>query len=104
MKNTSKCKRCGTCDFCKAAYRNHFYFFCRDRAYYCEACRRLTSPSETCPDWRKREKHCDLSPQRFDGVIKDIAVISEYFDKLELGDDSWEFLFRDIVNRRIVKR
>lgn len=74
-KNNMTCKTCGCC---KIVYERFYFRYWRGFQYYCTACEKLIGKDGGCAHWRKRKAETDLSAQRFDSVMQDVAFLLEY--------------------------
>lgn len=71
-------KNCKTCNFCNPLYQRIEYKYWLSRRYICTLSGELTVLSNTCDNWRKKEKaYCDLSPERFEKFEQDIKTLKE---------------------------
>ena len=68
-------KTCGNCNNCKKIYRKYAYQYHKEKTDYCTVKEEIVSPDGACESWCKKQREYDLSPQRFDDVVKDLKAI-----------------------------
>ena len=77
---TKRKNKCNNCEFCKGVYFEGYYkYWIFRNIYYCVTLNKIIDVDDGCEQWRKRKPHYDFSAERFDGVVKDIETLAEYF-------------------------
>lgn len=71
-------KMCKKCDACQRLYRRNYWLFWRQKERYCVILKTTDLPQTACEQWRKKVIRYDLSQQRFDEVIADLAYIADH--------------------------
>lgn len=77
---TRRKNKCNNCEFCKRVYFEGYYRYYYFREIYnCAMLNKIIDVNSNCEQRRKRNIRYDFSAERFDGVIKDLETLAEFF-------------------------
>ncbi len=74
---------CQNCNHCQKLYRLFMCRYYKDKRHYCNLKDCITTPTDTCAGWQKKQCEYDISVERINKVLKDVQYIIDNLDEIQ---------------------